>query len=143
MGTMAAFGTYSNIVGSAPVSLGQPVTTRAAPVQTMGAPMASKSYGQPMLQTMAAMANPTVEYIQQAPMVEYMQPACQVKYVQQPRVVERAPVAPRDLKAMGNVVSEREITIEELESMDRYAATEPTTVQAPREMVVQQPQVVE
>merc|ERR1719162_1969176 len=54
-----------------------------------------------------------------------------------------APVAPRNLLAMGNVVSERVISREELASRDRYAALEPTMVQAPREMVVQQPQVME
>merc|ERR1719223_1470553 len=76
-----------------------------------------------------------VEYIQQAPMVEYIQQA--------PTIVERSPVAPRNLLAMGNVVSERVISIDELASMDRYAAAEAVMVQAPREIMVQQPQVVE
>jgi len=151
---MAAFGTYSNI--------GQPV------MQTMGAPMTTMSYGQPMMQTMAAPAveyiqqapaaveyiqqapmveyiqqAPMVEYIQQAPMVEYIQQAPMVEYIQQPRVLQSAPVAPRNLLAMGNLVSERVISIDELASMDRYAAAEAVMVQAPREIMVQQPQVVE
>merc|ERR1719183_3099534 len=58
----------------------------------------------------------------------------------QPRVVE---TVPRNLLAMGNVISERVISIEELASMDRYAAAEAVTVQAPREIIVQQPQMVE
>merc|ERR1719183_902772 len=56
----------------------------------------------------------------------------------QPRVVE---TVPRNLLAMGNVISERVISIEELASMDRYAAAEAVTVQAPCEMIVSQPVV--
>merc|ERR1719444_722587 len=119
-------------------------------MQTSAAPMATVSYGQPMMQTMAPAAveyiqqAPMVEYIQQAPRVEYVQQAPMVEYVQQaPTIVERSPVAPRNLLAMGNVVSERVISIDELASMDRYAAAEAVMVQAPREIMVQQPQVVE
>merc|ERR1712086_807843 len=107
------------------------------PMTTM-APMTSMAYGQAMMQTRAATA---VEYIQQAPAVEYIQQAPMVEYVQQG--TRGAQVAPRNLLAMGNVVSERVISREELASRDRYAALEPTMVQAPREMVVQQPQVTE
>merc|ERR1712129_6676 len=98
-------------------------------------------------------AAPAVEYIQQAkaiqaapmqsfaaPAVEYIQAAQQVEYIKQ---APRAPVAPRDLRAMGNVVSEREITIEELAAGDRYAAVEAVAVQAPRQIEVQQTQVVQ
>merc|ERR1719401_3172040 len=116
------------------------------------------AYGQPMMQTKAATAveyvqqppaveyiqAPAVEYIQQAPMVEYVQPARVVESIQKaPTIVDRAPVAPRNLLAMGNVVSERVISIEELAARDRYTTAEATMVQAPREIVVQQPQVVE
>merc|ERR1719460_1249617 len=69
-------------------------------------------------------------------MVEYVQPAPMVEYVQQVPMA-----APRNLLAMGNVISERVISIEELASMDRYAAAEAVTVQAPREMIVSQPVV--
>merc|ERR1719444_46051 len=109
-------------------------------MQTSAAPMATVSYGQPMMQTMAPAAveyiqqapmveyiqqAPRVEYVQQAPMVEYIQQAPMVEYIQQaPTIVDRTTVAPRDLLAMGNVVSERVISIDELASMDRYAAAE-------------------
>merc|ERR1712106_1189855 len=55
----------------------------------------------------------------------------------------RGQVAPRDLKAMGNIVSERVIAIEELAGMDRYAAVEAVAVQAPRQTQVQQQRVVQ
>merc|ERR1719162_964574 len=93
---------------------------------------------------------PQVEYIQQAPVAyETMvqQPAyetmvAQPQYIQsQPMMVQPRAVAPPNLLAMGNVVSERIITIEELASMDRYAAEEAVMVEAPREIVVQQPMV--
>merc|ERR1719148_525719 len=106
------------------------------------------------IQTRAAA--PAVEYIQQAPAVEYIQAAPiqsfaapAVEYIQAAQQVEyikqapRAPVAPRDLRAMGNVVSEREITVEELAANDRYAAVEAVAVQAPRQIEVQQTQVVQ
>jgi hypothetical protein len=156
------FGTYSNVAAAAPVSLqsmsyGGGMTTMAAPMQTYGAPM---TMGAP-IQTIQApmttmMAQPAVEYITQAPqMIEYAQPAM---LMSQPaveidrvnaygQVVERdfiqQTVAPRNLLAMGNVVSERVISIEELASMDRYAAAEAVMVQVPREIMVQQPQMVE
>jgi len=68
-----------------------------------------------------------------------------VEYIQQPRAIQQQSVAikNRDLKAMGTVVSERVITIDELASCDRYAEGETVQVQAQREIVVQQPQVVE
>jgi hypothetical protein len=138
---MATFGTYSNIGQPVMQTMGAPMTTMSSysnigqPVmQTMGAPMTTKSYGQPMLQTMAAPAveyiqqAPMAEYIQQAPMVEYIQQAPMVEYIEQPRVLQSAPVAPRNLLAMGNVVSERVITIDELASMDRYAEAEAVMV---------------
>merc|ERR1712086_381721 len=55
----------------------------------------------------------------------------------------RGQIAPRDLKAMGNIVSERVIAIEELAGMDRYAAVEAVAVQAPRQTEVQQQRVVQ
>jgi len=104
------------------------MTTMAAPIQSIAAPR--------MIQQAQA---PLVEYVQ--PAVEYIQ-APAVEYIQQARgLQERATVAPRNLLAMGNVVSERVITIEELASMDRYTAAEAVEVQAPREIVVHQPRV--
>merc|ERR1712046_261000 len=77
-------------------------------------------------------AAPMIETVQAAPMVEYVQAAPVVQEV----VIPRAAV-PRNLLAMGNVVSERVITIEELAAMDRYAAAEAVMVTAPVERVVQ------
>merc|ERR1740130_1132373 len=106
-------------------SMGRPMTTMAArPITTTGG------------SAFRSRAAPAVEYIQEAPMVEY---------IQQPRAIQQQSVAikNRDLKAMGTVVSERVITIDELASVDRYAEGETVQVQAQREIVVQQPQVVE
>merc|ERR1712232_51349 len=62
-----------------------------------------------------------------APMVTYAT-AAPVTTVAAPAVIE---AGPRNLLAMGNVVSERVITIEELAQLGRYDAAEPVTVQAP------------
>jgi len=138
---MFASQNYSNVVGSAPVSYGQTygaptLTTMAAPmqtIQTMAAPMTTmaapfQTYGAPMTTMIAA------------------QPAVEIDRVNAyGQVVERdfvqQTVAPRNLLAMGNVVSERVISIEELASMDRYTAVEAVMVQAPREMIIERPMV--
>jgi hypothetical protein len=107
------------------------MTTMAAPIQSMAAPMlTTQTYAQPAVEYITS-APQVIEYAQPAPMVEYITSAPQVS------------AAPRDLLAMGNVVSERVISIEELASMDRYAALEAVEVQRPREIMVQQPQMVE
>merc|ERR1712157_268661 len=62
-----------------------------------------------------------------------------VEYIQPRSVTTAVPKnSPKNLLAMGNVVSERVVTIEELASRDRYAAVEATQVAAPREIVTVQ-----
>merc|ERR1719379_2581774 len=73
-------------------------------------------------------APPAVEYITSAPAVEYVSPAPMAEYIQQPApVVEYIAPRPqigvggvRNLLAMGNVVSERRITPEELFAEGRF-----------------------
>merc|ERR1719201_3015702 len=76
--------------------------------------------------------------------------AAPVSYAAAPQVVETiaAPAvvevpAQRNLLAMGNVISEREITIEELAARDRYAAAETVNIGVISEPVVVAPVVVE
>merc|ERR1740130_880557 len=90
------------------------MTTMAAPMMgttTMAAPMSFATQAAPM--TYSTMAAPQVTYATAAP----------------------AMVQPRglDLLAMGTVISERVITIEELADRDRYLAMEAV------EVMVQQP----
>merc|ERR1719157_237575 len=104
------------------------MTTMAAPQMT---------YGAPMMQTIQA---PAVEYIQAAPLVTYAAapqvtyaaPAIEIDQVNAfGQVVERdfvVQAGPRNLLAMGNVISERVITIEELEANDRYGVAEAVMV---------------
>merc|ERR1719201_1043751 len=76
--------------------------------------------------------------------------AAPVTYAAAPQVVETiaAPAvveipAQRNLLAMGNVISEREITIEELAARDRYAAAETVNIGVISEPVVVEPAIVE
>merc|ERR1719243_96642 len=107
------FGTTT--LGAAPVTYG------AAPVTYVAAPV---SYG-----TVAA-----------AP-VTYAAAPQVVETIAAPAVVEVP--AQRNLLAMGNVISEREITIEELAARDRYAAAETVNIGVISEPVVVEPAIVE
>lgn len=129
---MAAFGTIGTI-GTA----GLPMTTMAAPLQTFGAPYTT-------IPTQTIAAAPAVEYIQSAPVYETVtMQAAPVTMQAAPVMTEMImqPAAPRNLLAMGNVISERVITIEELASIDRYRAEEAVMVEAPRAMIMSQPMV--
>merc|ERR1719398_43648 len=79
--------------------------------------------------------------------------AAPVTYAAAPQVVETiaAPAvvevpAQRNLLAMGNVISEREITIEELAARDRYAAAEAIDIgivtEAPAPVIVEAAPIV-
>jgi len=63
-----------------------------------------------------------------APAVTYAAPAPAVTYAAAPIIEE---VVVPNLLAMGNVISERVITIEELAANDRYAAAEAVEIAAP------------
>jgi len=125
MQTIGAAGAYQTVGAPITTTMAAPQMTygAAGAYQTVGAPITTTmaapqmTYGAPMIQSIAA---PAVEYIQAAPAVEYIQAA--------PQVVQ---AGPRNLLAMGNVISERVITIEELEANDRYGAAEAVMVAAP------------
>jgi hypothetical protein len=77
---------------------------------------------------------PAVEYLT-APAVEYAAPAVEyVEYIQQPRVLPQTG-ASRNLLAMGNVVSERVVTIEELYAEGRYEEAPAEMARTPAPMV--------
>jgi hypothetical protein len=119
------------------------------------------------IQPQYAQARAPVEYVRQAPVqevIEYVQPQytqarAPVEYVRQAPVQEvieyiqpqyaqartTNTVDSRNLLAMGNIVSERVITVDELAAAGRFYETEPqyeTFAAAPSvEYVVQQPMV--
>merc|ERR1719443_1358240 len=87
------------------------------------APMTIGTIGAaPAYETIVEQAPVVQTIVQQAPIMTTVQPA-----------------APRNLLAMGNVVSERVITIEELAAMDRYRGEEAVMVPAPREIITTAP----
>merc|ERR1711972_216248 len=131
----------------------------AAPVTTMAAPEIEYVTAAPQIEYVSAA--PAVEYVTAAaPQVEYV--AAAPRYVSQPVVEEfvipAAPIkkgGPNNLLAMGNVVSERVVTPEELFQDGRFFEAEaeraPTTVMqsapivqaAPVMYETVQPQVIE
>jgi len=138
MQTIGAQGAYQTMGAPMMTTMAAPqmtygATTMAAPQMTYGA----TTMAAPMIQSFAA---PAVEYIQAAPQVTYAAapqvtyaaPAIEIDQVNAfGQVVERdfvVQAGPRNLLAMGNVISERVITIEELEANDRYGVAEAVMV---------------
>jgi len=127
-------GAYSSVAGALATprmnSVGLAGTTTYAGAATTaytGAPLLSARAAPVTYTTSAVPAVTTV-----APtVIETIaaQPAVVEEFVR-PAVITAAPasVTGRNLLAMGNVISERVITIEELAAMDRYAAMEPVNV---------------
>jgi len=135
-------------------------------VEYMSAPQFEYVYEQPMVEYVSAppaveyvTAAPSVEYVSSAPMVQYMAP--QEQYMMAPRVMQEAveyisPVprsqiatggvmsgASRNLLAMGNLVSERVISVEELYAEGRFAEApaERAVASAPMVQTYTQPTV--
>lgn len=124
-------GAYSSVAGAlaTPRSVGLAGTTTYAGAGT------TAYTGAPLLSARAA----PVTYASAVPAMTTAAPTVFETFAAQPAIVEEflrpavvtaapASVAGRNLLAMGNVISERVITIEELAAMDRYAAMEPVNV---------------
>merc|ERR1719321_2211591 len=97
---------------------GAPLRT-AAPVSTIAAPATFSTYGAPTYAAPATISAPAVEYITTAPTMVSAAPVYE-EIIQYPTAIGN-----RDLLAMGNVVSERVVSIDELAARGAYAATEP------------------
>lgn len=123
-------------IGTGPLSIGGQVayggqasqfTSMAAPMTTMAAPITTMAPMTTMAAPIMSMAAP--QYTSIAAPQQFVQPAV------------------RDLLAMGNVISERVVTIEELAEVGRYEAAEAVEVapqivyEAPQVQYIQEPQV--
>jgi len=142
----------------------------APQVEYVTMPQAEYVYEQPMVEYISSapaveyIQQPQYEYIQQPQMVEYIQQpqyvssAPQMEYIQQPRPrVSSAPMAEyiqqprgiqeivsgdsRKLLAMGNVVSERVISVDELYQDGRFSEAPAERAPAPMVQTYTQPAV--
>merc|ERR1712224_160033 len=126
MGTNA-YSTATTAAFATPTAY-SPTTISPAPVTTMSSPM---------------FAAPAVEYMSPAPAVEYVTSAPAVEYVTAAPQVMFQSAAPRDLLAMGVVVSERVVSVDELAAEGRLVQTEPEQVIAVSAPTVAAPIVYE